>query len=155
MREKSTETVGTSSPTWETLEAFARQSMQQLLQRLLEEEVDGLLGRGRYERREAVDPAVGYRNGFGGDRGALQGLKPRARSPVLPNERSLATLGRLEAGSERFVPSDLRALRPARMVPGYGTPGVDGGPAAWRPERAPASRPGQPAGRDVDCWLLR
>ena len=47
MREKSTETVGTSSPTWETLEAFARQSMQQLLQRLLEEEVDGLLGRGR------------------------------------------------------------------------------------------------------------
>ena len=65
MREQSTETVGTSSPTWETLEAFARQSMQQLLQRLLEEEVDGLLGRGRYERREAVDPAVGYRNGFG------------------------------------------------------------------------------------------
>jgi len=33
------------------LEEFARQSMQQLLQRLLEEEVGGLLGRGRYERR--------------------------------------------------------------------------------------------------------
>ena len=85
MREKSTETVGTSSPTWETLEAFARQSMQQLLQRLLEQEVDGLLGRGRYERREAVDPAVGYRNGFGKPRrvslssGTLTVRRPRVR----------------------------------------------------------------------------
>ena len=85
MREKSTETVGTSSPTWETLEAFARQSMQQLLQRLLEEEVDGLLGRGRYQRREAVDPAVGYRNGFGKPRrvslssGTLTVRRPRVR----------------------------------------------------------------------------
>ena len=85
MREQSTETVGTSSPTWETLEAFARQSMQQLLQRLLEEEVDGLLGRGRYERREAVDPAAGYRNGFGKPRrvslssGTLTVRRPRVR----------------------------------------------------------------------------
>lgn len=85
MREKSTETVGTSSPTWEMLEAFARQSMQQLLQRLLEEEVDGLLGRGRYERREAVDPAAGYRNGFGKPRrvsltsGTLTVRRPRVR----------------------------------------------------------------------------
>jgi putative transposase len=85
VREKSTETVGTSSPTWETLEAFARQSMQQLLQRLLEEEVGGLLGRGRYARREAVDPAVGYRNGFGKPRrvslssGTLTVRRPRVR----------------------------------------------------------------------------
>jgi len=85
VREKSTETVGTSSPTWETLEAFARQSMQQLLQRLLEEEVDGLLGRGRYARREAVDPAAGYRNGFGKPRrvslssGTLTVRRPRVR----------------------------------------------------------------------------
>lgn len=85
MREKSTETVGTSSPTWETLEAFARQSMQQLLQRLLEEEVGGLLGRGRYARREAVDPTVGYRNGFGKPRrvslssGTLTVRRPRVR----------------------------------------------------------------------------
>jgi transposase-like protein len=67
------------------LEAFARQSMQQLLQRLLEEEVDGLLGRGRYERREAVDPAAGYRNGFGKPRrvsltsGTLTVRRPRVR----------------------------------------------------------------------------
>jgi transposase-like protein len=67
------------------LEAFARQSMQQLLQRLLEDEVDGLLGRGRYQRREAVDPAVGYRNGFGKPRrvslssGTLTVRRPRVR----------------------------------------------------------------------------
>ena len=41
MRKKSTESVAASSPTWETLESFARQSMQQVLQRMLEEEVDG------------------------------------------------------------------------------------------------------------------
>jgi hypothetical protein len=39
--EKSTEEVAASSPTWDTLEAFARQSMQQLLRRMLDEEVDG------------------------------------------------------------------------------------------------------------------
>ena len=47
MRKKSTESVAASSPTWETLESFARQSMQQFLQRMLEEEVDGVLGRRR------------------------------------------------------------------------------------------------------------
>ena len=85
MREKSTEEVGTSSPTWETLEAFARQSMQQLLQRMLEEEVDGLLARSRYERRAAVDAPVGYRNGFGKPRrlslsnGTITLRRPRVR----------------------------------------------------------------------------
>jgi putative transposase len=85
VRKQTIESVGSSSPTWETLEAFARQSMQQLLQRLLEEEVDGLLGRGRYERREAVDPAAGYRNGFGKPRrvslssGTLVVRRPRVR----------------------------------------------------------------------------
>jgi hypothetical protein len=46
--------------------------MQQLRQRMLEEEVDGVLGRARYERREPIDAAGGYRNGFG---------KPRRGSP--------------------------------------------------------------------------
>src|SRR2546427_8890180 len=59
--------------------------MQQLLQRLLEEEVDGRLGRGRYERRAAVDPAAGYRNGFGKPRrlslmsGTIMVRRPRVR----------------------------------------------------------------------------
>jgi len=85
VKEKSTEAVAASSPTWETLEAFARQSMQQLLQRMLEEEVDGVLGRGRYERRDAVDPRPGYRNGFGKPRrlslsnGTIRLRRPRVR----------------------------------------------------------------------------
>jgi len=55
VKEKSTESVAASSPTWETLEAFARQSMQQLLQRMLEDEVDGVLGRGR---TSGVTPSI-------------------------------------------------------------------------------------------------
>jgi hypothetical protein len=55
MGKKSTEIVQESSVTWDTLEAFARAGMQRWLQRLLEEEVTGLLGRGRHERQAAVD----------------------------------------------------------------------------------------------------
>src|SRR6267143_4761512 len=91
--------------------------MQQLLQRLLEEEVDGLLGRGRYERREAVDPAVGYRNGFGKPRrvslssGTLTVRRPRVRglterfeSRLLPAfKRRTEEVGRLlSEGSPNF-----------------------------------------------------
>jgi transposase-like protein len=47
------------------LETFAREGVQKLLQRVLEEEVDELLGRQRYERRPGVDPEPGYRNGYG------------------------------------------------------------------------------------------
>ena len=90
MTKKSTTMVTASSPTWETLEAFARQSMQQLLQRMLEEEVDGVLGRGRYERRDAVDAVAGYRNGFGKWRrlslssGTITLRRPRASRPSRP-----------------------------------------------------------------------
>ena len=48
MRKKGTETGEESRAEWETLEAFARQGVQRLLQRVVEEEVDELLGRGRY-----------------------------------------------------------------------------------------------------------
>jgi transposase-like protein len=65
VKEKSTESRTESRAEWETLEAFARQGVQRLLQRVLEEEVDELLGRGRYARRAAVDAPIGYRNGFG------------------------------------------------------------------------------------------
>src|SRR2546429_8819054 len=73
------------SPTWETLEAFARQSMQQFLQRTLEAEVDELLARGRDERRAAGDAPVGYRNGLGKSRrlslsnGTITPRRPRGR----------------------------------------------------------------------------
>ena len=85
MKKKSTESGEESRAEWETLEAFARQGMQRLLQRVLEEEVDELLGRGRYARRAAVDAPGGYRNGFGQPRrlslssGTITLRRPRVR----------------------------------------------------------------------------
>ena len=47
------------------MEPHAREGVRRLLQQLLEEEVEEVLGRRRYERREAVAAAPGYRNGWG------------------------------------------------------------------------------------------
>ncbi len=85
MKEKTTEEVAESRPVWESLEAFARQGVQDLLQRVLEEEVDAMLGRRRYARREGVDAAPGYRNGYGKPRrlslsaGTITLRRPRVR----------------------------------------------------------------------------
>src|SRR5499426_435526 len=109
MKEQSTERAGTSSPTWETLEAFARQSMQQFLQRMLEAEVAEVLARGRYERRGPVDAPGGYRNGFGQPRRLslsngtivlrrprVRGLQERFESRLLPAfKRHTEEVGRL------------------------------------------------------------
>jgi putative transposase len=100
VRKQSIESVVASSPTWETLEAFARQSMQQLLQRMLEEEVDGVLGRGRYERRDAVDPRPGSRNGFG-----------KARRLSLSNGTITLRRPRVRGLSERFESRLLPAFK--------------------------------------------
>jgi putative transposase len=100
MKEKNIAEVPASSPTWETLEAFARQSMQQLLQRMLEEEVNGVLGRTRYERRGPVDAGVGYRNGFG---------KPRRLS--LSNGTITLRRPRVRGLSERFESRLLPAFK--------------------------------------------
>jgi len=70
---------------WQTLEAFARQGIQRLLQHMLEEELEEVLGRARYERREGIDTAPGYRNGYGKPRrlalssGTVMLRRPRAR----------------------------------------------------------------------------
>lgn len=75
--------TATSSPTWRTLESFIRAQVQTCLQRVLDEEVDDLLGRGRHERRAAE--AVGYRNGYGKPRqvalmnGTITVRRPRVR----------------------------------------------------------------------------
>ncbi len=85
MKQKSTETVVESRPAWESLEAFARQGVQDLLQRVLEEEVEVLLGRRRSERREGIDAPNGYRNGYGKPRrlslsaGTITLRRPRVR----------------------------------------------------------------------------
>jgi transposase-like protein len=100
VREKSTEGQEESRAEWQTLEAFARRGVQQLLQRILEEEVDELLGRGRYERRGAVDAAPGYRNGFG---------KPRRLS--LSNGTITVRRPRVRGLSERFESRLLPAFK--------------------------------------------
>ncbi len=100
MRKKTIEVGEESRAEWETLEAFARQGMQRLLQRVLEEEVDELLGRGRYERRTAVDAVPGYRNGLG---------KPRRLS--LSNGTITLRRPRVRGLSERFESRLLPAFK--------------------------------------------
>jgi len=109
MGKQSTTPVEESSAEWATLETFARHGVQRLLQRVLEEEVEELLGRGRYERRAAVDAAPGYRNGFGQPRRLslsngtitlrrprVRGLEERFASRILPLfKRRTDEVGRL------------------------------------------------------------
>src|SRR6266851_3052369 len=109
MKEKSTETGTESRPAWESLEALARQGVQRLLQQLLEEEVEEVLGRRRYERRDGVEATPGYRNGFGKPRRLsamagtitvrrprVRGLEARFESRLLPLfKRRTEAVGRL------------------------------------------------------------
>ena len=73
-----------SSPTWPSLEAFIREQVQACLQRVLEEEVEELLGRTKHARR--VDDATGYRNGYAKPRqlalmnGTVTVRRPRVRN---------------------------------------------------------------------------
>lgn len=74
-----------SRVSWEDLEGWIREKVQELLQAILEEEVDELLGRHRSERRDAVDGSPGYRNGHGKERrltlqsGTVTVRRPRVR----------------------------------------------------------------------------
>jgi transposase-like protein len=109
MKEQSTETGPESRPAWESLEALARQGVQRLLQQLLEEEVEEVLGRRRYERRDGVDAPPGYRNGWGKPRRLsamagtitvrrphVRGLEARFESRLLPLfKRRTEEVGRL------------------------------------------------------------
>ena len=55
MKEQTTEWLIESRPSWEDLKAFARQGIQTWFQRLLEEEVEGLLGRCALYTRGGID----------------------------------------------------------------------------------------------------
>ena len=85
MRESTLESVAPSMPTFATLETWARSSIRDLLQRVLEEEVTEFLGRTRYQRRSAVDATPGSRNGHGKPRqvslmsGTIEVRRPRVR----------------------------------------------------------------------------
>jgi putative transposase len=82
---------------WGQLEENFRQRIQGYLQDLLEEEIQELLGRQRYERRVAEEPAV-YRNGHGRVRslstrcGVVQVRRPRARGLDEPFESRVLPL---------------------------------------------------------------
>jgi len=82
---KMTNVPETSSPAWDTLEAFARAQVQGFIQQLLEDEVDELLGRKKSERRAALDAPRGSRNGHGKPRrlalmnGTIRVRRPRVR----------------------------------------------------------------------------
>ena len=107
--DKITDGSAASRPLWETLEAYARAEIQQFVQRLLEEEVEALLGRRKSERRATADAPPGYRNGYGKPRqlalssGTITVRRPRTRdlearfvSRVLPLfQRRTAALGAL------------------------------------------------------------
>src|SRR5690349_23769982 len=74
-----------ASSTWEHLEDFVREHVQQFVQALLEEEVTELLGRAKSARRESIDATPGYRNGYGKPRqltltsGTITVRRPRVR----------------------------------------------------------------------------
>jgi transposase-like protein len=88
--------ASTPSPEWKELESFARVHVQAFIQRLLEEEIEELLGRRKSERREPGAKPV-YRNGHAKprrlslsngtvtiQRPRVRGLEDRFESRVLP-----------------------------------------------------------------------
>jgi putative transposase len=85
MEKVNTRDQGPSRVTWDHLEEWVREKVQEMIQTILEEEVTELLGRGRSERREQVDSPPGYRNGYGKERnltlscGTITLRRPRGR----------------------------------------------------------------------------
>src|SRR5262245_5276243 len=126
--------------------------MQELLQRMLEAEVDGLLARGRYERRAGVDAPVGYRNGFGKprrlslssgtitlQRPRVRGLSARFESRLLPAfKRRTEEVGRLlpELYLHGLAQGRLRSrlARAAGRGRPLSAPSIAGLKASWQAE---------------------
>jgi len=85
MKKKSTEERSGSRVCYEMLESLVRERVQEFVQNVLEEEVEELLGRSKWERRSSVDAAEGYRNGYGKRRrltlscGTVELARPRVR----------------------------------------------------------------------------
>ena len=85
MKEKNIEGTVESRVCFQELEDWVREKVQSWVQELLEEEETELLGRDKSERRGKVDPASGYRNGYGKARrltlssGTITVRRPRVR----------------------------------------------------------------------------
>lgn len=63
MSKHTTTPVASSSPTWESLDAWVREKTQEFIQNVMIEEVTEFLGRRKSQRLAAVDAVPGYRNG--------------------------------------------------------------------------------------------
>jgi len=85
MKEKTTSSELASTICYETMEAHARQRIQEWLQDLLEAEVTEFLGRAKSQRRQE-EAMAGYRNGYGKPRrmaltaGTITVRRPRMRN---------------------------------------------------------------------------
>ena len=103
---------------YEQIEDFARLSIQKLLQQVLEEEVENLLGRLRSERRDPDSPP-GYRNGYGKDRrlstsiGTVTVRRPRVRNTEEPFVSQVLPLFRRRT-------QEVGQLLPSRKLSGHG-----------------------------------
>jgi transposase-like protein len=111
VEKKSTERIAPSIPTWEDLEGCLRVKLRGWLQDLLEAEVAELLGRAKSERRKVVDPAPGYRNGYGKPRkltlsnGTVTLRRPRVRGVETRFEsRLLPLFVRRTCGVDNLLP---------------------------------------------------
>lgn len=98
MEKRITEEAGASSVCFEELESWLRGRMQELIQRVLGEEVTEFLGRAKSQRRAGVDDPTGYRNGYGKPRrltlssGTITVRRPRVRDSAEPFESRLLPL---------------------------------------------------------------
>lgn len=91
--------------TFDSLERFAREQVRRYIQRVLEDEVTELIGRARYERRDASNQQEEpegerkiYRNGYGKPRklttscGTIEVRRPRVRGTDVPFESRVLPL---------------------------------------------------------------
>jgi hypothetical protein len=159
VKEQSTERVIESRPSWEDVEALARQRIQTWFQRLLEEEVEQLLGRARYARREGIDAPGGYRNGLGKPRrltlsaGTITVRRPRVRglaerfeSRLLPLFKRRTSTGILRRHPVARDPGLSRGAGrcPEKLCGAYDTRATARATATPRPPAARSAPPGRP-----------
>jgi transposase-like protein len=111
MGEKNTTPVAGSRIAWQHLEGWIRSEVEAFVQRLLEDEVTEVLGRGKSVRREAVDAPMGYRNGYGKPRqltlgcGTITVRRPRVREAEERfRSRVLPLFVRKSPGVDRVLP---------------------------------------------------
>jgi putative transposase len=85
MAKLNTASTEPSRVSWGHLEEWVRGKVQELIQALLQEEITELLGRGKSERRPAMDSPPGYRNASSKERkltlrcGTIRVHRPRVR----------------------------------------------------------------------------